>query len=91
MVSDTNDTIVQLVYGVRENPQPYYNCKTDSMETYILYANLPIVTSRTQSYSGATAVPNYNGSAIFVRVITTGNVTIVKGSLASSRGWNPFF
>jgi hypothetical protein len=91
MVSDTDGTIVQLVYGVRENPLTYYECKTDSLETYILNANLPVVTSRKQSYSGATAVPNYNGSAIFARVITTGNVTIVKGSLASSRGWNPFF
>jgi hypothetical protein len=90
VVSDTDGTIVQFVFGAKFDPSTYHECATDSLDTHILYADLPTVIGRSQNYSGAVNV-NLNSAAIFMRVLTAGaNVTVVKGSLASSKGWNPY-
>ena len=90
VVSDSPAT-VQFVIGKKDTiTATYYTCQTDAMHTVELEANKPQVVDFSYNWTGDTAI--IIGSAVFMRNITGGsNVTVVKGSLASSAGWNPYF
>ena len=89
LVSD-NDTVVQLTRGFDFNAG-YYECGTDEFDTIQLYANQPRVIGRSFNVSGST-VPNIVSAAVFMRNIVSGtNVTVVKGSIASSRSQIPYY
>jgi hypothetical protein len=89
MVSDANTT-VQLTRGFDFNVG-YYECGTDEFDTIQLVANQPKVIGRSFNVSGAPVV-NIVSAAVFLRNIVSGtNVTIVKGSIASSKGQIPYY
>lgn len=89
MVSDANTT-VQLTRGFKFSAS-YYECGVDEFDTYTLIANQPQVVGRSFNFSGPT-VANMTAAAVFVRNIVAGsNLTIVKGSIASSKAQIPYY
>lgn len=86
------DAVIQILPGFKYSTNPsYYKCGTDSLHTMHLTANLPQIYS--QKITMLTDTPQLIAGAVFVRNITptAANVTVVKGSLASSKGKTPFF
>lgn len=91
MVSDTANTLVQVAVGLEYSNGGFYQVLTDALHTITLQANLPQIYAATYNATGS-AVANLTSGAIFVRNMTGGaNLTIVKGSLASSRGQTPYY
>jgi hypothetical protein len=91
MVSNTANTVVQIAVGIEYSNVGYYEVLADAFHTTTLQANLPQVYEASYSVFGP-SVANITSSAILVRNITgSANLTIVKGSLASSKGQIPYF
>lgn len=91
MVSDTANTLVQVAVGLEYSNAGFYQLLTDALHTVTLQANLPQVYAASYNAAG-TSVANITSSAVFVRNMTgSANLTIVKGSLASSRGQTPYY
>lgn len=83
MVSDTIGTLVQIVEGIEENYNGYYQCSTDQLETLELSPNLPQSFVKTKFFSNPA---NVTSAGSFVRVLTEGaNVTFTQATLRSSK------
>jgi hypothetical protein len=86
VVANANCTI-QVATGFSDNTIPYFQCETGAMQTVILTANEVRQLGFDRFYFGASA--SFDGSAVFVRNITSGaRVYIYGGSLASTK--SPF-
>ena len=91
LVSDTANSIVQVVPGLEFSNAGFYQAGTDALHTITLQANLPQVYGASFTASGSTA-PNLTSSTLLIRCVTSGaNVIVVKGSLTSSKGQTPYY
>ena len=91
LVSDTANTVVQVVTGLEYSNVGYYEVLTDALHTITLQANLPQVYTTSFNATGTT-VANITSGAVFIRNITSGaNLIVIKGSLASSKGQTPYY
>ena len=91
-VSNTANTLVQVVEGIEYDNVGYYEAITDQLHTMTLQANLPQSFAKVFNITTSNRNANMTSGAVFVRCVTSGaNVTFVQGSLASSKGQNPYF
>jgi hypothetical protein len=90
LVSDAN-AIIQILPAFKYSNVSFYKAGTDSMHTINLSPNEPVIYS--QNISISDPIANLVGGAILIRNITStaSNVTVVKGSLASSKAQNPYY
>jgi len=90
LVSDAN-AIIQILPAFKYSNVSYYKAGTDSLHTMNLSPNEPVLYS--QNISISDPIANLVGGAILIRNIspTASNVTVVKGSLASSKAQNPYY
>lgn len=85
VVSDSNGTIIQVVEGLEFNNDGYFQFYTDQLHTMTLFANQPQTFVKTKGFASA-SLSNTTRSAVAIRNMTDGaNVTVVQGSLASSK------
>lgn len=90
IVSDTDNTLIQVVPAIKIASEAYYQADTQYMNAVVLYADLPTTfVYRKNSFGGASA---YVGGAVFFRVLTGGStVYVVTGSIASSKSPKSYF
>jgi hypothetical protein len=90
IVSDTDNTLIQVVPAIKLASEAYYQADTQYMNAVVLYADLPTTfVYRKNSFGGASA---FVGGAVFFRVLTGGStVYVVTGSIASSKSPKSYF
>jgi hypothetical protein len=89
VVTDTDDTLVQVVTGVSYNTISYYQASTEFMDSRVLTAGLPVIFTQFRNFFPGGPI---DSGAIFIRNLTPGtNVYLMQGSLASSKSPKSYF
>jgi len=90
LVSDTDNTLVQILPGITTTSIPYYQCSTKYMDSYNLTAGQPVILTQVLKNFGGASL--YDGGAVFIRNLTPGsNVYLMSCSLTSSKSPYSFF
>jgi hypothetical protein len=89
IVSDTDNTLIQVVVATTDNTIPYYQGLTEYMGSYVLYEGLPVIISGLRNFFPGGAL---DGGAVFIRNLTPGStIAVMTGSLASTKSPKSYF